>query len=206
MKKILLYAVGCVVIVLCVVCYFVFTQTRELQECKSERDKISGCVEKEYDGVYGARLWVETPYQNDKTHGVAKGYYESGNLMREIPYKNDVQHGVEKWYYENRNLEFEAPYDNGKKHGVVKEYYENGILRYETPYENGKRHGVGKEYDENGNLEIETPFKNGKLHGVEKWYYKNGNLKYEKKMDCGCFDRNDGTVSFDRLRSWSDSE
>ncbi|WP_394965580.1 hypothetical protein [uncultured Helicobacter sp.] len=46
MKKILLYAIGCVLIVVCAVCYFVFTQTRELQECKSEQDKISGCVQK----------------------------------------------------------------------------------------------------------------------------------------------------------------
>ena len=62
MKKILLYSIGCVVIVLCVVYYFVFTQTRELQECKSERDKISGCVE--------------------------KIYYENGNLMRGILYES----------------------------------------------------------------------------------------------------------------------
>ena len=114
MKKILLYAVGCVIIVLCVVCYFAFTQTRELQECKSEQDKISGCVEKEYDGVYGARLWVETPYQNGKKHGVQKAYYENGNLRLEFPYQNGKLHGVEKEYDENGNLIKETLYENGE--------------------------------------------------------------------------------------------
>ena len=161
MKKILLYSIGCVVIVLCVVCYFAFTQTRELQECKSEQDKISGCVEKEYDGVYGARLWVETPYQNGKKHGIAKRYYENGKLASEIPYKNGERHGVQKWYYENGNLRYEIPYKNGKPHGVEKEYYENGNLWYETPYENGEWHGVEKAYYENGNLQAQVNYENG---------------------------------------------
>ena len=63
MKKILLYAVGCVVLCACM-------QAQTLQECKSEQDKISGCVQKEY--------------------------YENGKLKSEIPYKNGEQHGVEK--------------------------------------------------------------------------------------------------------------
>lgn len=41
MKKILLYAVGCVVLCACM-------QAQTLQEYKSEQDKISGCVQKIY--------------------------------------------------------------------------------------------------------------------------------------------------------------
>ena len=137
MKKILLYAVGCVVIVLCVVCYFVFTQTRELQECKSERDKISGCVE--------------------------KGYYENGKLASEIPYKNGEPHGALKYYYENGKLKFEVPRQNGKPHGMLKKYYESGNLEYETPFENGKPHGVEKWYYENGNLQAQVTYENSNI-------------------------------------------
>ena len=151
MKKILLYAVGCVIIVLCVVCYFAFTQTRELQECKNERDKISGCVEKEYVDAYGARLWVETPYKNGKKHGIAKRYYENGKLASEIPYKNGEIHGVAKGYYESGKLASETPYKNGEPHGVVKWYYENGKLMSEFPFENGEQHGANKGYYEMGN-------------------------------------------------------
>ncbi|WP_394978205.1 toxin-antitoxin system YwqK family antitoxin [uncultured Helicobacter sp.] len=108
MKKILLYAVGCVVIALCVVCYFVFTQA---QECKNERDKISGCVEKEYDE--NGNLESEFPYKNGERHGVAKEYYGNGNLMRETPFENGEQHGVVKAYYENGNLQAQVTYENG---------------------------------------------------------------------------------------------
>lgn len=76
MKKILLYAVGCVVIVLCVVCYFVFIQTRELQECKNEQDKISGCVERKYDTFED--VWSETRYKNGEKYGLATRHYKTG--------------------------------------------------------------------------------------------------------------------------------
>ncbi|WP_394949745.1 hypothetical protein [uncultured Helicobacter sp.] len=55
MKKILLYAIVCVVLCACI-------QAQTLQECKSERDKISGCVK--------------------------KIYYENGNLMLGILYES----------------------------------------------------------------------------------------------------------------------
>lgn len=185
MKKILLYAVGCVVIVLCVVCYFAFTQTRELQECKNERDKISGCVEKEYVDAYGARLWFETPYKNGKKHGIAKRYYENGKLASEIPYKNGEPHGALKYYDDNGKLMSEASYENGKPHGMLKKYYENGNLEYETPFENGEQHGVAKEYYENGNVSYEAPYENGKLHGVVKQYYENGSLQAQVTYENG---------------------
>ena len=54
---------------------FSILHAETLKECKSEADKISGCVVKEY--------------------------YENGNLEIEIPYKNDKREGMVKWYYKN---------------------------------------------------------------------------------------------------------
>ena len=45
------------------------------------------------------------------------------------PYKNDKQHGVAKSYYENGNLRYEVPFKKGNKHGVEKEYDKNGKNR-----------------------------------------------------------------------------
>ncbi|MDY5822692.1 MAG: toxin-antitoxin system YwqK family antitoxin, partial [Helicobacter sp.] len=73
-----------------------------LKECKTEADKISGCVEKKYD--LNGKLWRETPYKNGKVDGITKEYYENGNLATETPYKNGKIEGIEKWYYENGNL------------------------------------------------------------------------------------------------------
>ncbi len=58
-----------------------------LKDCENEADKISGCVEKEYD--LNVDLWIETPYQNGKKEGVEKRYYENGDLIAEIAYKNE---------------------------------------------------------------------------------------------------------------------
>ena len=99
-----------------------------LKECKSEEDKISGCVN--------------------------RYYYESGNLKSEIPYKNGEKEGIGKWYYENGNIRREIPY--GKVDGIVKKYYESGNLEREIPYKNGEREGIGKWYYESGNLNTQA--------------------------------------------------
>ena len=95
-----------------------------LKECKTEADKISGCVEKEYD--LSVNLWRETPYKNGKVDGIVKEYFENGKLEREAPYKNGKIEGIEKWYYENGNLNIEIPFKNNKREGMVKWYYESG--------------------------------------------------------------------------------
>ena len=97
-----------------------------LKECKTEADKISGCVEKEYDP--NGNLMRETPYKNGKFEGVAKVYYENGKLMGEIPFKNNEIDGIGKMYDTNGNLRLEAPSLNNKVHGDVKYYTEDKKL------------------------------------------------------------------------------
>lgn len=84
-----------------------------LKECKSEEDKISGCVVKEYNS--NGKLWRETPYKNGKFEGVAKVYYENGKLMGEIPFKNNEIEGIGKMYDTNGNLRLEVPSLNNKQ-------------------------------------------------------------------------------------------
>jgi len=38
---------------------------------------------------------IETPYINDKIHGLRNWWYSNGNKWYEIPYKNNIQHGSE---------------------------------------------------------------------------------------------------------------
>ncbi len=92
---------------------FSILHAETLKECKSEEDKISGCVEKEYDP--NGKLWRETPYKNGKFDGVAKVYYENGKLMGEIPFKNDEIEGIGKMYDTNGNLRLEGPSLNNKQ-------------------------------------------------------------------------------------------
>lgn len=93
------------------------------KECESERDKISGCIEKTYytNGV----LAVERPYKNGKMEGINKVYYENGNLWHTIPYKNNEAVGIVKLYYKNGNLQAEIPMLNDVLHGDLKFYAED---------------------------------------------------------------------------------
>ncbi|EMZ39729.1 hypothetical protein C826_00928, partial [Helicobacter bilis WiWa] len=97
-----------------------------LKECKTEADKISGCVEREY--FSNRNLWIETPYQNGEREGMAKWYHENGSLASETPYKNGKIEGIEKWYYENGNLASETPHKNDEAHGNLKYYTEDKKL------------------------------------------------------------------------------
>ena len=120
-----------------------------LKECKSEEDKIQGCVETSKFRHYGTR---ETPYKNGKKDGIVKWYKQNGNLAQEVPYKDGKLEGVAKWYYESGNL------------------------RSETSYKNDKREGIEKSYDENGNLRIERSYLNDLFHGDMKYYIEDGKL------------------------------
>ena len=107
-----------------------------LKECKTEADKISGCIVKEY--YESGNLWREIPYKNDKIEGIAKQYYENGNLNIEIPFKNDKIEGIARRYYDNGNLVIEVSYKNDELHGDLKYYTEDGKLLALVKAENGR--------------------------------------------------------------------
>lgn len=124
---------------------------KPLKECKSERDRLNGCVEQRYYDDDRRKLQVETPYKNGKINGVKKVYYESGQLSRETLFENGKTNGVVKSYYKSGQLEEEVTYENDKVNGVRKEYYESGKLKKEILYEYD-RTITRKEYDESGKL------------------------------------------------------
>ena len=107
-----------------------------LKECKTEADKISGCVEREYHS--NGKIYWETPYKNGKIEGIEKWYYENGNLMREAPFKNGKKEGIVKWYYKNGNLMVEMSYLNDLFHGDMRFYTEDGKLLALVKAENGR--------------------------------------------------------------------
>lgn len=82
------------------------------RECQSDRDKIVGCVEKEY--YENGKLMSETPYKDNKANGVDKMYYENGRLMGEARYKNGKRNGVEKAYYSSSEPFADIVYNNGE--------------------------------------------------------------------------------------------
>ncbi len=120
-----------------------------LPECKSDEDKIKGCVERLYDN---GNLVYEIPYKNSEVEGIWKSYYHNGNLKNQMIFKNGSKDS-EKGYYENGDLRYEF-YKNGKIEGIFKSYYHNGNLEYITPVKNDKMNGIAKGYMSNGKLLI----------------------------------------------------
>ncbi len=107
--------------------------TTMLKECENHADKISGCVEKEYDS--NGKIYWEAPYKNGGREGIEKWYYESGKLKTEIPYKNDKREGIAKAYYENGSLQAEI------HHGIdgdMKIYTEDKKILALLKVENGE--------------------------------------------------------------------
>ncbi len=104
-----------------------------LKECKTQDDKISGCIEKEY--YENGNVKYETPFKNNQLDGIRKGYYENGSLMFEAPLKNGKVEGIAKTYYQNGNLASEIPYKNDKREGISKTYYSNGDFAFSTTYQ-----------------------------------------------------------------------
>ncbi|WP_317371771.1 hypothetical protein [Helicobacter canis] len=56
------------------------------RECQSDRDKIVGCVEKEY--YSNGRLMGEARYKNGKRNGVEKAYYSSSEPFADVIWNN----------------------------------------------------------------------------------------------------------------------
>ena len=52
------------------------------------------------------------------------------NKIKGKNYKNGLREGIAKTYYENGNLKFEGTFKNGVLDGSWKSYYENGDLMF----------------------------------------------------------------------------
>ncbi len=64
---------------------------------------------------YGSGLYGEVNYINGKAEGLAKLYYESGELCGEVNYINGKQEGLAKSYYKTGKLEQEINYKMASK-------------------------------------------------------------------------------------------
>ena len=78
-------------------------------------------------------MGTEINYKNDKADGVAKSYYESGQLHEEGNFKNGEKNGIAKWYFENGEKRYIDTYKNGQKINR-KAYDRRGRLKSDQDY------------------------------------------------------------------------
>ncbi|MFN3695136.1 MAG: toxin-antitoxin system YwqK family antitoxin, partial [Ignavibacterium sp.] len=77
-------------------------------------------------------------------------YYPDGKIESIIHTYTGSREGLAKYFYENGNLKEERNYSKDKVSGVVKIYYPNGNLKEMFNIENGRREGPASYFDSSG--------------------------------------------------------
>jgi hypothetical protein len=114
---------------------------------------------------------------DDQGDSVYMRYDDKGRLTSYSTFKNGIKNGIAKKFFENGNVEFEINYENGLKEGITRWFYKSGNLYRETIYENDEETGIQKKYYENGNLMAEIPYDHGRILPGLKEYTTSGKLK-----------------------------
>jgi antitoxin component YwqK of YwqJK toxin-antitoxin module len=137
-------------------------------------------------------------YKDGKMDGLARFYYESGQLEREVNYQNDKLTGLARFYNEDGKLAGEGTLiDDVPQDGLIRHYKDNHIIS-EINYKDGKMQGLAKFYYKNGpsfygtslvvefperaGLERESNFQNDKMTGLTRYYEENGELAGEGRL------------------------
>ena len=118
------------------------------QICKEiyETDLINYIKKKDcwYEGT--DQKAVEVYYKNGKADGVARTWYENGQLHQEFPYKLGTMSGTFREWFENGQQKSEELYENGNMEKRLT-WYENGQLNSIVFYKDGKVNGVMWRYE-----------------------------------------------------------
>ena len=138
----------------------VYNEKTQLIHYDNEKKPFTGIAKIYYDN---GEIYAKIPYKNGKLEGKGKEYYQkSGNLMREVPYRNGSVEGVVKIYYDNGNLYAIQNIKNGNAEGETISYYKNGNINIKANFVNNKLNGNISVYNEDGTLSYIAPYKNGK--------------------------------------------
>lgn len=113
---------------------------------------------------------------NGSTSFKQKIFSDKGILQKEERVIRLSLDGLAKYYYEDGQLKEEGYYNSGKKHGIWKKYSKNGQLIEEANYKHDYLDGIVKVYYENGQIKEEVTYKGGHEDGQAKYYYENGQL------------------------------
>ena len=137
------------------------------------------------DKTFKKILQKELNYKNGKREGAFKYYYPSGKIGIEGAYASDTIEGVAKSYYENGDLYGTRYYKNGLRTGKHIYLFHNGKVFFEQFFLNDTLNGLFQSFYPNGKIEEIFNYKMGKEDGTYKYYYDNGQLWIEEYFNDG---------------------
>jgi antitoxin component YwqK of YwqJK toxin-antitoxin module len=100
-------------------------------------------------------------------------------LLSEIPLREGLAHGIARGWYPSGQLEIEEPFSQGKSHGTRTRYHENGKIRSIARTVQGVLDGPFKEYHDNGQMAVEMTLVEGVGQGLSRAWHPSGKLKAE---------------------------
>ena len=126
------------------------------------------------DGVYlrmktDGTLLTFAPLKSWNREGYWLEFQNNGDFRRQLSFDNDRLHGIAKGYYPDRTLFFERHFKNGLLDGPSRKYHPNGQLKVEMHYADNVPVGLARLYDINGELMQVNHYRAGDLKTIRMY-------------------------------------
>jgi len=110
-------------------------------------------------------------------HGIIETYYKDTKTIEERKtYENERTNGLWKRWYENGQLYIKCTVKDEKINGLHEQWYEKGELYNRCNYKSGLCDGLREIWYSNGRLMLKTYYKNDEIRGSYKVWNENGKL------------------------------
>lgn len=114
----------------------------------------------------GDALISKLPVVDGREHGLAYGWFESGEKRYERRFKAGNRHGEHRVWYRNGRLAGVSVFVDDKLEGEQRSYFESGALWKTSKYLHGSEEGVQKSWNESGRVVNNFTVRDGRLYGV----------------------------------------
>ncbi len=140
-----------------------------------------------YPDTINRKVYFEGIVRSGSINGIAREYYENGNLKSSINYEYGLANGVGVFYYDNneRTKKAEIDFKDDIIEGAYREYYKNGARKAVLTFDNGTPDDEAQFFYESGVLKIEGKYKDGVQHGKWLFYDENGEILSKEKWRKG---------------------
>ena len=95
-------------------------------------------------------LTYQGTYNDNKTEGAYRSFYQNGETQSITPYVNDTITGYYTYYHKNGKLKTQGWYKNNNLHGEWRNYSADGVLSVVNFYHKGSLHGEQQYFDGEG--------------------------------------------------------
>lgn len=133
--------------------------------------------------VWGKKI-AEGIYLNEKK-AARWSYFSNGRKISDEVFANGIKNGLARKFYDTGEVMETVEWKNGEQHGKYQVFFKNGQPFMQYKMANNSRHGLFLTFFPDGKRELEAGYKNGLRHGDWKYFDTEGNLRYTLQYDNG---------------------